>query len=575
MQPTEPEEDGEEPKVIEIRPASQQGSPDKDEPDASQGRPRKVFISYEHEDRELRKRLEKHLSPLIHEGKITIWKYEEIPAGANWKNQIDTHIDEADIILLLVSPNFIASEYCWGNEVSKALELHKAEKAHVIPILLKPIDWKNTPLGKLQALPAGARPVTEWPNKDTALNDVAQGIRSIVERRNPLQKFFEKVNANIRATFLKKREAERGQENGPLSKALFLVGCLVLLGSCLSVGLHFLNIPFPSWISLLALFLVLPCAVLLIVEAIRPHKPVHDGQRRAFLSLVAVTLGLFAGESIVQGMGTLSRLKIGLINNGDITQENLRPFENDLSGLLGGIPVPPSDIEPSYKDTIIALAQGDVEVGWLGPFSYLRANSIYNVRAILHTITAATLKDTYQSYIIVNPRSRYNIHSLADLKGTGKKLPFALADANSTSGRLMPLYDLKKAGVDLSADISTSYAGSHEQVIEKVLSGEFAAGGVASDVYANALGNGRFLENIDMLVIHKSREIPTGPFVVRSDIQYHDELRIEDALLTAADIDSGTIHTIGIGGFDKILHKDYTFLLDNAKEVGISPSDLD
>src|SRR5579864_8120191 len=124
----------------------------------------RIFISYAHADHELHKKLEEHLSSLKYSGKITVWQDQGIPAGANWQDQIDTHLNEADIILLLVSASFIASKYCWSQEVQIALERHKAGTARVIPIILKPVDWQGTPLCQLQALPTGAKPVTQWPD---------------------------------------------------------------------------------------------------------------------------------------------------------------------------------------------------------------------------------------------------------------------------------------------------------------------------------------------------------------------------------------------------------------------------
>src|SRR5215469_9499591 len=119
----------------------------------------KVFISYAHADQELRKKLEDHLSSLNHSGKITIWQDQEIPAGGNWEDEINIHLNEADIILLLVSSDFIASKYCWNKEVQTALERREAGTAQVVPIILRPALWQDTPLAQLQALPADARPV--------------------------------------------------------------------------------------------------------------------------------------------------------------------------------------------------------------------------------------------------------------------------------------------------------------------------------------------------------------------------------------------------------------------------------
>jgi hypothetical protein len=141
----------------------------------------KVFISYARVDQELHEQLRKHLSPLERLEKITIWHDQEILPGEDWRNQINTHLNEADLILLLVSANFIASNYCWNQEVQKAFQRHKDGMAKIIPIILKPIDWHQTPLGEIQALPKNGLPVTEWHNVDAACEDVARGIRKVVD----------------------------------------------------------------------------------------------------------------------------------------------------------------------------------------------------------------------------------------------------------------------------------------------------------------------------------------------------------------------------------------------------------
>ena len=142
----------------------------------------KVFISYSHADQELRRKLEEHLSSLRYSNEIVIWHDQEVLAGADLDQQITTQLDEADLILLLISSSFIASEYYWNKEVQAALQRYKAEKVEIIPIILKPADWQHTPLGHLKALPSGDKPVTQWDDQDAALNDVAQGIRRVVEK---------------------------------------------------------------------------------------------------------------------------------------------------------------------------------------------------------------------------------------------------------------------------------------------------------------------------------------------------------------------------------------------------------
>ncbi|SRR6266487_953665 len=141
----------------------------------------KVFIGYAHTDKKLCLKLEEHLSSLKHSEKITIWCDQEIPAGANWEDQINTHLNEADVILLLVSRSFIASKYCWSKEVQMALKRHEDGNARVIPIILRHVSWQDTPLGKLQALPAGGKPVTKWNDQDEAFENVVRGIRKVVE----------------------------------------------------------------------------------------------------------------------------------------------------------------------------------------------------------------------------------------------------------------------------------------------------------------------------------------------------------------------------------------------------------
>lgn len=143
--------------------------------------PVNVFLSYVHEDKLLLDQLEAHLSSLKWEGLISTWCDRQIMPGANWAGVIDQRLEQASLILLLVSADFLASDYCYQVEVKRALELHQAGKAIVIPIVMRPTDWKGTPFGQLQALPTGVRAITEWSNQDDAFVDVVAGIRRVVE----------------------------------------------------------------------------------------------------------------------------------------------------------------------------------------------------------------------------------------------------------------------------------------------------------------------------------------------------------------------------------------------------------
>jgi hypothetical protein len=149
--------------------------------DFGQPKPVEVFFSYSHRDEEFRGELEKHLTMLKRQGWISGWHDRKITAGTEWEGQIDAHLNAAGVILLLVSVDFLASHYCYDIELKRAMERHEAGHARVIPIILRPCDWKAAPFGKLQALPKDARPVTEWRSRDKAFTDVALGIRAAVE----------------------------------------------------------------------------------------------------------------------------------------------------------------------------------------------------------------------------------------------------------------------------------------------------------------------------------------------------------------------------------------------------------
>src|SRR5216110_1143062 len=112
----------------------------------------KIFISYAHEDEPLLREVEKRLSLLKRQGVINVWHDHNIQAGVEWEPEIATRLDDARIILLLVSPDFLASDYCYSVEMKGALERHERGDVLVIPIILRPIHWQSTPFCKLQAL---------------------------------------------------------------------------------------------------------------------------------------------------------------------------------------------------------------------------------------------------------------------------------------------------------------------------------------------------------------------------------------------------------------------------------------
>jgi hypothetical protein len=147
-----------------------------------------VFFSYSHTDNKMREKLEKHLSALRRENVITGWHDRKIMPGTEWKNQIDEHIETSHIIVLLISADFLNSDYCYDVELKRAIARQDAGEARLIPIILRPCDWLKTPFGKLQALPRDGKPVSDFPTQDHAFSEVARGIRRVVEEMgNPLR----------------------------------------------------------------------------------------------------------------------------------------------------------------------------------------------------------------------------------------------------------------------------------------------------------------------------------------------------------------------------------------------------
>jgi serine/threonine protein kinase len=141
-----------------------------------------IFLCYARRDQEFLDNLKMHLTPLERQGLIKVWHDADISPGTDWEDEIKKHLNTADIILLLVSANFITSDYCYSKEMMQAMERHKRGEACVIPIILRSVYWQGTPFGKLQVLPQDALPVTKWQDRDDALFDVAEGIRKVVEK---------------------------------------------------------------------------------------------------------------------------------------------------------------------------------------------------------------------------------------------------------------------------------------------------------------------------------------------------------------------------------------------------------
>jgi len=143
-----------------------------------------VFCAAASEDASLLQQLETHLSLLQQQGLLSLWHEGLLAPGSNWKEAIDLHLEQASVIVLLVSSNFLASNYCSDREMQRILERHRCGEAHVIPLILRPCEWHNAPFGILQALPRNGQPVTTWDNQDAAFAEVAGYLRYVIEQQH-------------------------------------------------------------------------------------------------------------------------------------------------------------------------------------------------------------------------------------------------------------------------------------------------------------------------------------------------------------------------------------------------------
>lgn len=160
----------------------------------------KVFISYSHKDVNLRKELEVHLSVLKRQGYITVWHDGEIMASEKWDEKTRSELEKADIVLILISPDYLASEYINDVEIKKALKLHQKGRIDVVPIILRECAWKEEKtLAALQFFPENGEPIdsNHWYNRDEAFTNVALGLKKVIKDRNEIKELEKESQSEI------------------------------------------------------------------------------------------------------------------------------------------------------------------------------------------------------------------------------------------------------------------------------------------------------------------------------------------------------------------------------------------
>src|SRR3569832_560431 len=146
---------------------------------------KKVFISYSLKDETHKDALDEHLAMLKRSKVIAAWHDRKISPGQDWSKEISEHLEDSELILFLISPSFLSSDYCFNVEMSRAIAMHDTGKAQLIPIVVRPCDWALSGLSKFQAVPKDAKPITTWTNTDEAWLDAVHGIKSHLESFKP------------------------------------------------------------------------------------------------------------------------------------------------------------------------------------------------------------------------------------------------------------------------------------------------------------------------------------------------------------------------------------------------------
>jgi hypothetical protein len=143
--------------------------------------PVRAFISYSHADDKVLDRLHKHLAMLQREQLLSAWSDHAILPGSPIGQTIDAQLEECGLFLALVSPDYLASRYCYDKEFDRALELFKAGRMRIVPVILEPCDWLASPLSEYMALPKNGKPISEWTNANNAYLDIVTGLRRLLQ----------------------------------------------------------------------------------------------------------------------------------------------------------------------------------------------------------------------------------------------------------------------------------------------------------------------------------------------------------------------------------------------------------
>lgn len=267
-----------------------------------------VFFSYSHEDESFRTELEKHLSPLRRQGIISTWHDRKIPAGSNFEEEISSELESSQVILLLVSSNFISSDYCYEQEMQYALKKHEEGSAIVIPVIIHPCDWHDTPFGKLRATPTDGKAVSMYENRHEAFTIIARDVRNAISKHVGKQDDPKTNHPSVAISSSGDRETKEDKfqvkrEYSDLERDDFIEECFEYLANYFQKSLDKLSYQ-------------------------NPHVETKFRQQNqsGFSAFVYVKGDQVAQCSIYHGEGTLIRDGIAFSNSGELTRNSFNEF---------------------------------------------------------------------------------------------------------------------------------------------------------------------------------------------------------------------------------------------------------
>jgi phosphate/phosphite/phosphonate ABC transporter binding protein len=467
--------------------------------------PVEVFYSYAHEDEAFRRELEKHLSLLLRQGLISAFHDRQIVAGTDFAKAIDTHLETASLILLLVSSDFLASDYCYGREMKRALERHQANEAWVIPILLRPAEWQHTPLAKLKPLPTNGKSVKEWGDSDAAFLQITQGIRQAVEDINTAKHPQPPIPPMQRPI------------PNPLSrrKLLRYTGLAGVAGIAVGAVAGFEGALFKKRLT--------DVRMIIIPSSFGGGLPdtqldlLRDALSKAFGLPVSVTVGKTYRDSVER------------FGSGDFNVFWAADYSYVITkAKYDALPIlrvkNPSSDDPYY-------------------YSYVLTNASSGIS------TLADLEGKRLSY--VDPYStsgylfpRYRMHKI----GLNEKA----VHTNYAQSHNASLESIFNGQADACAVGSEHY---------KSLDGTYR-----SAIYTDLLRQYR-VDDKSIIPIYKSDRLFMTPIVVHPDISEEDKWRLQSGFFLLED--STLLQKLGIAGFGSVADKDYDAIRDVAQALGI------